>query len=70
MKLITMIFFFFHLSLLTVKSVSNTHTKKPTPIKSSIDHKISGNEHNNSLRQKKNSYDKNIFLQDNLWSVW
>ena len=47
MKLITMIFFF------TV-----AHTKKTTPIKGSIDHKISGNEHNNSLRQRKNSYDK------------
>lgn len=47
MKLITMIFFF------TV-----AHTKKTTPIKGSTDHKISGNEHNNSLRQRKNSYDK------------
>ena len=58
MKLITVIFFF-HLGLLIVKPVSNTHTQKKTiPIKGSFDHKISGTEHNNSLRQKKNGYDK------------
>ena len=66
MKLITMFFFFFHLSLLTVKSVSNTHTKKQLQSRVQLITKYPATSITTAYGKRRIVMIKNIFLQDNL----